>query len=173
QSYFLFATTQAQIDYLRFPLGGMPKSEVRAMAEKLGLAVAAKADSQDICFVPQGKYSDIIARLRPSAASPGDIMHIDGRVLGRHDGILRYTIGQRRGIGVASAEPLYVVQIDSGRARVIVGPREALETRRIFLRDVNWLADTPLSGIPPAGIELFARVRSTRPPRPATLHRDE
>ena len=172
QSYFLFATTQAQIDYLRFPLGGMPKPEVRAIAEEMGLTVAAKADSQDICFVPQGKYSDIIAKLRPSAANPGDIVHIDGRVLGRHDGILRYTIGQRRGIGIASGEPLYVVHLDADRARVIVGPREALETHKIYLRDVNWLGDVSLSDIPPEGIELFAKVRSTRPPRPAVLHRD-
>ena len=148
QSYFLFATTQAQIDYLRFPLGGMPKPEVRAVAEEMGLTVAAKADSQDICFVPQGKYSDIIAKLRPTAANPGDIVHIDGRVLGRHDGILRYTIGQRRGIGIASGEPLYVVHLDADRARVIVGPREALETHKIYLRDVNWLGDTALSDIP-------------------------
>ncbi|RLP26175.1 tRNA 2-thiouridine(34) synthase MnmA [Mesorhizobium sp. YM1C-6-2] len=170
QSYFLFATTQAQIDYLRFPLGSMPKPAVRAMAEEMGLTVAAKADSQDICFVPQGKYSDIIAKLRPAAANPGDIVHIDGRVLGRHDGILRYTIGQRRGIGVASGEPLYVVHLDADRARVIVGPREALETHKIYLRDVNWLGDDPLSDVPPEGIELYAKVRSTRPPRPAMLH---
>ena len=170
QSYFLFATTQEQVDYLRFPLGGMSKPAVRAAAEYMGLTVAAKADSQDICFVPQGKYSDVIAKLRPSAATPGDIVHIDGRVLGRHDGILHYTIGQRRGIGVAAGDPLYVVHIDAERARIIVGPREALETRRVFLRDVNWLGDTPLSHIPEAGVELFAKVRSTRPPRPATLH---
>jgi tRNA-specific 2-thiouridylase len=169
QSYFLFATTQAQIDYLRFPLGGLAKPAVRGIAEEMGLVVAAKADSQDICFVPQGKYSDIIAKLKPNAASPGDIVHIDGRVLGRHEGILRYTIGQRRGIGIASGEPLYVVHLDADRARVVVGPREALETHRIFLRDVNWLGDTPLSGIPGDGLELYAKVRSTRPPRPATL----
>jgi tRNA-specific 2-thiouridylase len=171
QSYFLFATTQDQIDYLRFPLGGMSKPEVRAIAEEMGLSVAAKADSQDICFVPQGKYSDIIAKLRPAAAIPGDIVHIDGRVLGRHEGILRYTIGQRRGIGIASGEPLYVVHLDADRARVIVGPREALQTRKIHLRDVNWLGDFPLVDTPAEGIELFAKVRSTRPPRPATLHR--
>ena len=136
----------------------------------MGLTVAAKADSQDICFVPQGKYSDIIAKLRPAAATPGDIVHIDGRVLGRHDGILRYTIGQRRGIGVASGEPLYVVHLDADRARVIVGPREALETHKIYLRDVNWLGDGPLPEIPAGGMELYAKVRSTRPPRPAVLH---
>jgi len=172
QSYFLFATTQAQIDYLRFPLGDLPKPEVRAIAEEMGLTVAAKADSQDICFVPQGKYSDIIAKLRPSAANPGEIVHIDGRVLGRHEGILRYTIGQRRGIGIASGEPLYVVHIDADRARVIVGPREALETRKVYLRDVNWLGDGPLSAIPAEGLELYAKVRSTRPPALAVLHSD-
>ena len=170
QSYFLFATTQAQIDFLRFPLGGMSKPQVREAAEAMGLSVATKQDSQDICFVPQGKYSDIIAKLQPTAANPGDIVHIDGRVLGRHEGILRYTIGQRRGIGVASGEPLYVVHLDAERARVIVGPREALETHKIFLRDLNWLGDEGLAAIPESGIELFAKVRSTRPPRPAVLH---
>jgi tRNA-specific 2-thiouridylase len=137
----------------------------------MGLAVAAKHDSQDICFVPQGKYSDIIARLKPGAASPGDIVHIDGRVLGRHEGILRYTVGQRRGIGVAAGEPLYVVHLDAGHSRVIVGPREALETHGLVLRQVNWLGDTLLEDIPAEGIELFAKVRSTRPPRPAVLTR--
>ena len=127
QSYFLFATTQEQIDYLRFPLGALPKAEVRRIAAEMGLSVAAKADSQDICFVPQGRYSDIIARLKPAAAAPGEIVHIDGRVLGRHDGILRYTIGQRRGIGIAAGEPLYVVHLDAVSARVVVGPRKALE----------------------------------------------
>jgi len=169
QSYFLFATTQEQIDYLRFPLGGLPKAEVRRIAGEMGLAVAAKADSQDICFVPQGRYSDIIARLKPAAATPGEIVHIDGRVLGRHDGILRYTIGQRRGIGIASGEPLYVVHLDAERARVVVGPREALETRRVYLRDVNWLGDEPLEKAA-GGFDLYAKVRSTRPPRPASLH---
>lgn len=169
QSYFLFATTQEQIDYLRFPLGGMSKPRVRAEAERMGLSVAAKQDSQDICFVPQGKYSDIIARLKPEAATPGDIVHMDGRVLGRHDGILRFTIGQRRGIGVATGEPLYVVHLDADNARVVVGPREALETHRVILREMNWLGDTALADIPADGVELFAKVRSTRPPRPAVL----
>lgn len=170
QSYFLFATTQAQIDYLRFPLGHLPKPAVRAMAEEMGLSVAAKHDSQDICFVPQGKYSDVIAKLRPSAATPGDIVHINGRVLGQHEGILRYTIGQRRGIGVASGDPLYVIHLDAENARVIVGPREALETHKVYLRDMNWLGDGALADIPGGGMELFAKVRSTRPPRPAVLH---
>ena len=169
QSYFLFATTQEQIDYLRFPLGGLPKPRVRAIAEDMGLVVAAKHDSQDICFVPQGKYSDIIAKLRPAAATPGEIVHIDGRVLGRHEGILRYTIGQRKGLGIAAAEPLYVVKLEHKTGRVVVGPREALETHKIYLRQINWLGDGALADIGPAGLELFAKVRSTRPPRPATL----
>lgn len=169
QSYFLFATTQEQIDYLRFPLGHLPKAQVREIAEEMGLTVAKKQDSQDICFVPQGKYSDIISKLKPEAANPGDIVHIDGRTLGRHDGIVHYTVGQRRGIGVATGEPLYVVHLDAANARVIVGPREALKTHKVFLRDINWLGDAPINDLPEAGMEVFAKVRSTRPPRPAVL----
>jgi len=173
QSWFLFATTQEQVDYLRFPLGGLSKPEVRAAAERMGLAVAAKADSQDICFVPQGRYSDLIAKLNPQAATAGEIVHLDGRVLGRHDGIVNFTVGQRRGIGIAAGEPLYVVHLDAPGARVVVGPKEALETHCIVLRDVNWLGDGPLAALPAAGMEIFAKVRSTRPPRPAVLrHRD-
>jgi tRNA-uridine 2-sulfurtransferase len=173
QSYFLFATTQAQIDFLRFPLGDLAKSQVRAMASEMGLAVADKHDSQDICFVPQGKYSDVIAKLRPEAGTPGDIVHIDGRVLGRHTGIVNYTIGQRRGIGIATGEPLYVVYLDAARARVIVGPREALETHKVFLRDVNWLGEEALDRLPMDGLEICAKVRSTRPPRPAVLRQSD
>jgi tRNA-uridine 2-sulfurtransferase len=169
QSYFLFATTQAQIDYLRFPLGGMDKPSVRRIAEEMGLIVADKQDSQDICFVPQGKYSDIIEKLRPEAARGGDIVHMDGRILGRHEGIFHYTIGQRRGIGIAAAEPLYVLHLDPAHARVIVGPREALETHKVVLRAMNWLGDGDLADIPASGMEVFAKVRSTRPPRPAIL----
>lgn len=169
QSYFLFATTQEQIDYLRFPLGDMPKADVRALAAEMGLVVAAKPDSQDICFVPQGKYSDVINKLRPDAALSGDIVHLDGRVLGHHEGILHYTIGQRRGIGVATGEPLYVVHLDARNRRVIVGPREALDTRRIYLRDINWLGDAPLLAMAAGGFGCFAKVRSTRPPKPAKL----
>lgn len=169
QSYFLFATTQEQIDYLRFPLGGMDKPSVRKLAEDMGLVVAAKQDSQDICFVPQGKYSDVIAKLQPNAIMGGDIVHLDGRVLGRHQGILNYTIGQRRGIGIATGEPLFVVHLDAEKARVVVGPREALETRRVILRDMNWLGDEKLESIGQDGLELFAKVRSSRPPKPALL----
>ena len=150
----------------------MPKPTVRAMAEEMGLVVAAKQDSQDICFVPQGKYSDIIAKLKPSAASSGDIVHLDGRILGKHDGIVHYTVGQRRGIGIAAAEPLYVIHLDAEHSRVIVGPREALDTHKVVLRDVNWLGDAQLETIAEGGIELFAKVRSTRPPKSATLHHD-
>ena len=173
QSYFLFATTQEQIDYLRFPLGHLSKAETRALAEDMGLVVAKKADSQDICFVPQGKYADIVAKLKPNAALAGDIVHLDGRVLGRHDGILHYTIGQRRGIGIATGDPLYVVYLDARSRRVIVGPKEALETHRVYLRDVNWLGDGPLGSDAAEGFACFAKVRSTRPPAPAVLHADD
>ncbi len=122
QSYFLYATTPAQLDLLRFPLGEMPKAQVRDLARELGLAVADKADSQDICFVPSGRYTDVIERLKPEAANAGDIVHVDGRVLGRHSGIIRYTVGQRRGLGLAAGEPLYVVRIDAARGQVVVGP---------------------------------------------------
>ncbi|MDI7860613.1 tRNA 2-thiouridine(34) synthase MnmA [Rhizobiaceae bacterium n13] len=173
QSYFLFATTQEQIDYLRFPLGGLSKAETRALAEDMGLVVAKKADSQDICFVPQGKYADVIAKLKPNAALAGDIVHLDGRVLGNHEGIVHYTIGQRRGIGIATGEPLYVVYLDARSRRVIVGPKEALETHRVYLRDINWLGDAPVEVSAAQGFACFAKVRSTRPPAPATLRSDE
>ena len=169
QSYFLFATTQEQLDYLRFPLGHLPKAETRDLAAAMGLTVAQKADSQDICFVPQGRYADVIGKLKPTAALAGPILHVDGRELGRHAGIVHYTIGQRRGLGVAAGEPLYVVHLDARSKSVIVGPREALDTRRVHLRDVNWLGDEPLSAIGPDGFDCFAKVRSTRPPCPARL----
>ncbi len=169
QSYFLFATTRDQLALLRFPLGALPKPEVRALAHEFGLAIADKADSQDICFVPAGHYSEMIERLMPGAAEAGDIVHIDGRVLGRHAGILHYTIGQRRGLGIAAAEPLYVVALDARGARVVVGPRQALETHRIHLRDVNWIGEGGFAEIPSRGVPIAARVRSTRQPAPATL----
>lgn len=169
QSYFLYGTTQDQLNFLRFPLGGLDKAATRAIAHQMGLAVADKHDSQDICFVPSGKYTDVIERLRPEAAQPGEIVHIDGRRLGRHQGVIHYTVGQRRGLGIASGEPLYVVKLDAGAARVIVGPREALEIRLIRLRDVNWLGDVPIASIGPQGIDIAVRVRSTRPPQPAIL----
>ncbi len=173
QSYFLFATTRAQLSFLRFPLGPMTKAETRAAAREFGLPVAEKHDSQDICFVPSGRYADVIRKLKPESVEKGDIVHIDGRVLGRHDGIINYTVGQRRGIGVATGEPLYVVHLDPAGRHVIVGPRDALATRRLHLRGVNWLGDGEISGLPEEGIDVFARVRSTRPPMPARLlHHD-
>src|SRR5688572_4154761 len=169
QSYFLFATTQEQLDFLRFPLGDLTKDETRAMARELGLSVADKHDSQDICFVPQGRYSDIVEKLKPGAARPGEIVHVDGSVLGRHDGVIRYTVGQRRGLGIAAGTPLFVVRLDAEHARVVVGPREALATRSLVLRDLNWLGDGPPASAAAEGLGVFARIRSTRPPVAATL----
>jgi len=168
QSYFLYATTREQLDLLRFPLGDMGKAETRALAREFGLAIADKHDSQDICFVPNGRYTDVIEKLRPDAAEAGDIVHVDGRVLGAHQGIIHYTIGQRRGLGLATGEPLYVVRIDAPNRRVVVGPREALATRTIILRDMNWIG----AGAMEDGREIAVRVRSTRPPQPALLRRE-
>ncbi len=173
QSYFLFATTPAQLEFLRFPLGDRPKEETRALARQFGLAVAEKHDSQDICFVPTGRYTQVIERLRPGAAEEGDIVHVDGRVLGRHGGIIKYTIGQRKGIGVAAQEPLYVLKLDASRREVVVGPREALRTRVITLRDVNWLGDEHFDTVALGGKEILARIRSSGPLQPATVSVDE
>jgi tRNA-uridine 2-sulfurtransferase len=169
QSYFLFATTRDQLDFLRFPLGGMRKADVRRAASALGLQVATKPDSQDICFVPAGKYSDIVEKLRPGAAGAGDIVHMDGRVMGRHDGVIRYTIGQRRGLGVAAGEPLFVVKLDAANKRVIVGPREALLTRALSIGESNWLGEGSLADACEAGTLALARVRSTRAPAPGRM----
>jgi tRNA-specific 2-thiouridylase len=170
QSYFLFATTREQLEFLRFPLGDLPKHEVRAVAAELGLKVATKPDSQDICFVPEGRYTTIVDRLRPQGALPGDIVHLDGRVLGRHEGITRYTVGQRRGLNVAVGEPLFVVRLDAERRQVIVGPREALLTGSLTMKEINWLGDQPtLEDAAQLSLPVLARVRSTREPRPARL----
>ena len=164
QSYFLFATTQAQLDYLRFPLGDMEKTQVRAIAAELGLINAAKPDSQDICFVPEGRYTTIIDRLRPDAARPGEIVDLSGAVLGRHDGITHFTVGQRKGLGLSgNQEPLFVLSLDAARARVVVGPRAALDASQIELRDVNWL------GAQAAPFQAQVKVRSMRPPVAATV----
>ncbi|MBV1705489.1 MAG: tRNA 2-thiouridine(34) synthase MnmA, partial [Hyphomicrobiales bacterium] len=172
QSYFLFATTKPQLARLRFPLGDLPKADVRAVAREIGLAVADKADSQDICFVPAGDYAEVVEKLKPDAVRAGEIVHVDGRSLGRHAGVIHYTVGQRRGIGVATGEPLYVVRLDAANARVVVGPRDALGVRRLRLRDVNWLGEGTLDALPREGVEVAARVRSTRPPAPARLTPD-
>jgi tRNA-specific 2-thiouridylase len=169
QSYFLFATTRAQLNLLRFPLGDRSKAETRELARRFGLPVADKYDSQDICFVPSGHYAQVIERLRPGASGPGEIVDLNGRVLGRHDGIIHFTVGQRRGLGVATGSPLYVVRLDAAARRVIVGPREALRTSRIRLRDVNWIGDGSAEQAVERRPELFIKVRSTRPPQPAWL----
>jgi len=173
QSYFLFATTPDQLDYLRFPLGGMSKDDTRALAHKYGLSVADKPDSQDICFVPNGRYGDVVRRLRPGAVEPGEIVHLDGTVLGRHNGVIDYTIGQRRGLGIGgrkdaddSEGPLYVVGIEAESHRVIVGPQAALACDRVILSEVSWVART---GAPAAGTKVLARLRNTAPALAATL----
>jgi tRNA-uridine 2-sulfurtransferase len=173
QSYFLFATTREQLEHVRFPLGDMTKTEVRELARRFGLTVADKHDSQDICFVPTGRYTDIISRLRPNALEAGDIVDLEGCVLGRHQGIAHFTVGQRRGLGIAAGAPLFVVRLDPATRRVVVGPREALRMDRIQLRDVNWIGDGEIDraigkGLD-KGLEIFVRVRSTRAPQPAWL----
>lgn len=169
QSYFLFATTREQLGFLRFPLGDMSKPQVREWARRFDLDVADKQDSQDICFVPTGRYTDIIGRLRPDAMEPGEIVDLDGRALGKHQGVANFTVGQRKGLGIAAGSPLYVVRLDAAKRRVVVGPREALLRDRIVLRDVNWIGDGELDLVIGDGIEMFVRVRSTRPPQPAFL----
>jgi tRNA-specific 2-thiouridylase len=169
QSYFLFSTTPEQLDYLRFPLGHLPsKDDTRALAAKYGLSVAMKPDSQDICFVPNGDYASVIRTLRPEAADPGHIVDTQGNVLGDHDGVINYTIGQRRGLGIGGlADPLYVVKLDADAKQVIVGPKGLLATRNIPVREINWLGDTPLAARDEW--HLLVKVRSTRPPREAIL----
>jgi tRNA-specific 2-thiouridylase len=169
QSYFLFATTREQLSFLRFPLGDLDKANTRRLAREFALPTAEKSDSQDICFVPTGRYTEIIERLRPGAAEAGDIVHVDGRVLGRHKGIINYTIGQRRGIGVAAADPLYVVKLDADRREVVVGPRQWLLKRNMLLRNVNWLGDEPLEALPRGGKDILARIRSSGPLQAARL----
>lgn len=173
QSYFLFQTTREQLDFLRFPLGGMgSKDETRAIAGRFELPVAVKPDSQDICFVPDGDYASLVERLRPGAITPGEIVHVDGRVLGRHEGIVHYTVGQRKGLRLGGGPALYVIRLDAARARVVVGPKEALGRTAITLSGVNWLGDG--GNGPPAGLAdglpVQVKIRSTREPVPAILH---
>ncbi|MBN8907123.1 MAG: tRNA 2-thiouridine(34) synthase MnmA, partial [Rhodospirillales bacterium] len=169
QSYFLFSTPACDLDFLRFPLGGLAKATVRRIAEDAGLDIADKPDSQDICFVPSGRYADVIERLRPGAAEPGDIVHVDGRRLGEHRGVINFTVGQRKGLGVASGEPLYVIALDPAARRVVVGPRERIAADRIVLRDVNWMGDAPLGAFAADGGRLHAKVRSSQAPLAARL----
>ncbi|RAN42103.1 tRNA 2-thiouridine(34) synthase MnmA [Hyphomonas sp. GM-8P] len=169
QSYFLFATTREQLDFLRFPLGDLPKTEVRELADRFNLPVASKPDSQDICFVPEGSYANVVEKLRPGAGRGGEIVHLDGRVLGEHNGVIHYTIGQRRGLGVATGEPLFVVKIDAPNRRVVVGPREALMTSGLLLEELNWIGAGSLESAADAGAPALVRVRSTRPPVPGRL----
>ncbi|MDQ7071053.1 MAG: tRNA 2-thiouridine(34) synthase MnmA [Rhodobacterales bacterium] len=169
QSYFLFSTTPEQLDYLRFPLGHLPsKDETRALAIKYGLTVADKPDSQDICFVPDGNYAKLIEKLRPGAAEPGDIVDTNGKVLGHHNGVIHYTIGQRRGIGIGGlSDPLYVVKLDVDTKQVIVGPKEMLTTRTVPVREINWLGDAPFES--KKVWQVSVKVRSTRPAREALI----
>ena len=169
QSYFLFSTTQDQLDFLRFPLGHLPsKNETRKLAAKYGLPVADKPDSQDICFVPDGNYASVIEKLRPGAADPGDIVDMDGTVLGSHKGVIHYTIGQRRGLGIGGLDtPLYVVRLDPDTRQVVVGPKEALSKRVVPVREINWLGDEPFTSRPEW--HLSVKIRSTRPPREAVI----
>jgi tRNA-specific 2-thiouridylase len=166
QSYFLFATTPQQLAFLRFPLGGLEKAETRRLAERFALPVADKPDSQDICFVPEGSYAQVVEKLRPDAAEPGDIVHVDGRILGRHDGLIHFTVGQRRGLAVATGERLYVVRLEPDSRRVVVGPKSALGCRGVELSGLNWLGDGPL---PDGGIELEVKHRAQEPAVPARL----
>jgi tRNA-specific 2-thiouridylase len=167
QSYFLFTTTQEQLDYLRFPLGILSnKAETRKHAQRFNLKVADKPDSQDICFVPNGNYASIVSKLRPGALDKGDIVHLDGRVLGQHDGIINYTIGQRKGLGVSDANPLYVIRLDAASRRVYVGPKEALAKDTIYLKDVNWLSDIRQFK---DGLSCTIKIRSSAVPINATV----
>ena len=171
QSYFLFATTREQLDYLRFPLGSFSKSETRSLAVKFGLNVASKPDSQDICFVPTGKYTDVIEKIRPLSGIAGNIVHLNGQILGKHRGIMYYTIGQRRGLGLpdgSGEDPLFVIKIDQNTNQVIVGPREALKRKKIWLEDINWLGKGEYNKNLD-GFQLRVKVRSTRSPVLATF----
>lgn len=166
QSYFLFATTQEQLDYLRFPLGGMNKEETRKEAERLGLAVADKPDSQDICFVPDGDYAKVVKNIRPGVSEPGEIVDKVGRVIGHHDGIINFTIGQRRGLGIGGGDPLFVLRLEPDTKRVIVGPKEDLFQETIILNDINWLGDEPLDN---TFMDISVKIRSMTPLLPASL----
>ncbi|MBK7163586.1 MAG: tRNA 2-thiouridine(34) synthase MnmA [Sphingomonadales bacterium] len=164
QSYFLFATTREQLDFLRFPLGGMPKTAVREIAQEMGLVVANKPDSQDICFVPEGDYAAVVRKIRPEADSDGPIVDMEGRELGRHKGLIHYTVGQRRGLEIGGlSEPLYVVRLDPANQAVVVGPKRALAVNAARIVEPNWLSDVQ-------GCQVMAKVRSLAKPVPATIN---
>ena len=166
QSYFLFSTTREQLDTLRFPLGDMDKAETRAHAERLRLPVAMKPESQDICFVPGGSYAAVVEKLRPGAADPGDVVDLDGNVIGQHQGIIHFTVGQRQGLGIAVPEPLYVVRLEPDTRRVVAGPKEALLKDRFRVGGINWLGD---SDGPPGDLEVTVKIRSAAAPVAATI----
>ncbi|MBL6931709.1 MAG: tRNA 2-thiouridine(34) synthase MnmA [Rhodospirillales bacterium] len=166
QSYFLFSMTKDQLDYLRFPLGDKDKDATRELAREYGLPVASKPDSQDICFVPEGSYKDVVRKLRPDAMIEGDIVDLDGNILGHHSGIINFTVGQRKGLGISAPDPLYVIRLDPLTAQVIVGPEEALKRQSLTINNLNWLG---AGDIPPSGIKVQVKLRSTQPPMPATV----
>jgi len=170
QSYFLFSTTKPQLDYLRFPLGHLKsKQETRDLARKYGLSIADKPDSQDICFVPNGSYAAVIEKLRPGVVEPGEIIHLDGRILGTHKGVIHYTIGQRRGLGIGGGEPYYVTKLDAENKIVYVGPRDALATHTVPIKEINWLGDHHFTQAPSDGWDIDVKIRSTRPSRAARI----
>ncbi|MBO33164.1 MAG: tRNA 2-thiouridine(34) synthase MnmA [Rhodospirillaceae bacterium] len=169
QSYFLFATTREQLSFLRFPLGELSKNETRAQAERFGLAIADKAESQDICFVPDGNYAEVVKKLRPGAVVAGEIVHLDGRVLGHHDGIINYTVGQRRGLNIGGGDPLYVIRLEPTTERVVVGPRESLLESTVYVTEINWLGNQPLEAYGADGIEVHVKLRSLQPLVAATV----
>lgn len=169
QSYFLFATTREQLSFLRFPLGELSKNETRAQAERFGLAIADKAESQDICFVPDGNYAEVVKKLRPGAVVAGEIVHLDGRVIGHHDGIINYTVGQRRGLNIGGGDPLYVIRLEPTTERVVVGPRESLLESTVYVTEINWLGNQPLEAYGADGIEVHVKLRSLQPLVAATV----
>ncbi len=166
QSYFLFTTTQEQLDYLRFPLGGVNKATTRQIAEHFGLEIADKADSQDICFVPNGSYSSVIEKLRPGALDSGDIVFKDGTIIGKHDGIINYTIGQRKGLGIARKDPLYVIKLDPEKKQVVVGYKEDLGSSDLIIKELNWLGGEQY---PQDNLKCKVKLRSLHTPKSATI----
>ena len=169
QSYFLFKTTKEQLDFLRFPLGSFKKDEIREIAREIGLTVSDKPDSQDICFVPNGKYSEVLKKINPDNLKPGLLLDTIGNVLGNHEGIVNFTIGQRKGLGISSCDPLYVVKIDAENQNVVVGSKEDLKKRNIKIRDMNWIGDEKLGNNSIKEIKIKAKIRSTQEPEPARL----